>query len=306
MKKKTSLWILLIVYASVAHAQKKHGMWQADLSIFDYFSDILKPETRIDTVNYSVVYRQKYRFNPDKKEYSYKYFYLDVGKRYSKFYNVAALRGEMRHTQRNAPDSLIGKELEELNREAEKLPAIPPYPIYYQPQEILCDYRTDKLYFTDRIPNPQKGFIFYEEDIPTVQWKLEEEEPIEIAGHLCYKATTRFRGREWIAHYATDIPFAHLCVWKLRGVPGLILKLQDAEEDFTLECVTIFQKQTPLWKYKRKGKRMTFEKWQKMVRMYHEDAKATLLGDNYILYKGEIGHFVEAKEWKVPYNPLER
>jgi GLPGLI family protein len=50
------------------------------------------------------------------------------------------------------------------------------------------------------MPNHQ-----YTEKMPIQRWQLFNE-TTTIAGHLCRKATCRFRGRNFVAWYAPDIP----------------------------------------------------------------------------------------------------
>lgn len=64
-----------------------------------------------------------------------------------------------------------------------------------------------------------------EEDVPTMNWEIEEDTVQTILGYECHKATTKFRGREWIVWYADAIPMS-LGPWKLNGLPGLILQAE--------------------------------------------------------------------------------
>lgn len=59
-----------------------------------------------------------------------------------------------------------------------------------------------------------------------------------ILGYVCNKAETTFRGRKWIAYYTFDIPYSY-GPWKFTGLPGLILKVIDEEENFKWEAVGI-------------------------------------------------------------------
>lgn len=81
------------------------------------------------------------------------------------------------------------------------------------------------------------GMYKYEEPIPQIEW-LQTEEHKSIRGIECRKATTRFRGRDYIVWYAPDIPLPY-GPWKFHGLPGLIVELVDAGEDyhFTLEAI---------------------------------------------------------------------
>ena len=77
----------------------------------------------------------------------------------------------------------------------------------------------------------------YEEPFPQYSWQLSNE-TINILGHQCQKATTKFRGREWIVWYAEDIPISD-GPWKFCGLPGLILKAEDSKGEHKFEVVAI-------------------------------------------------------------------
>ena len=66
----------------------------------------------------------------------------------------------------------------------------------------------------------------YSEPIPDFEWVLTEETE-KILGYECTKATTKWRGREWNVWFS-DIPIDG-GPWKFRGLPGLILKVEDSE-----------------------------------------------------------------------------
>ena len=57
-----------------------------------------------------------------------------------------------------------------------------------------------------------------------------------ILGYTCHKATTRFRGRDYVAWYTEEIPLSY-GPYKFRGLPGLITCIYDKDRDhvFTLQ-----------------------------------------------------------------------
>lgn len=77
------------------------------------------------------------------------------------------------------------------------------------------------------------------ETIPFQNWKITED-TMTVLNYLCYKATTSFRGREYVAWFTLDIP-VNEGPWKLYGLPGLILKVEDTNYVFRIEAVGIQQ-----------------------------------------------------------------
>lgn len=61
-----------------------------------------------------------------------------------------------------------------------------------------------------------------EEEMPSMEWDMEEDSVKTVIGYTCHKARTYFRGREWSVWYTEDIPVSH-GPWKFNGLPGLIL-----------------------------------------------------------------------------------
>jgi GLPGLI family protein len=98
------------------------------------------------------------------------------------------------------------------------------------------------------------------ESIPKQEWTLEDD-TATIAGYLCQKAICHFRGRNFTAWFAVDIPVSN-GPWKFGGLPGLILKVYDNDKFYTFECINIdiYQNKIPIRIYEN------FIKFQKMKR----------------------------------------
>lgn len=65
------------------------------------------------------------------------------------------------------------------------------------------------------------------EPLAKVDWTLSDD-TLTVGGLLCHRATGRLYGKQWTAWYAEDIP-SSAGPWKLRGLPGLIVKAEDAD-----------------------------------------------------------------------------
>ncbi|MBT0551127.1 GLPGLI family protein [Riemerella anatipestifer] len=66
-------------------------------------------------------------------------------------------------------------------------------------------------------------------------WKLVDETKI-VNSFSCKKAELRFKGRDWIAWYSTEIPFPY-GPYKFGGLPGLIIKMTDKKDEYDFELV---------------------------------------------------------------------
>ncbi len=72
-------------------------------------------------------------------------------------------------------------------------------------------------------------YFRYEDDINPQEWDLSSDSTKSILGYKCQKATCTFRGREWTAWFALDIPISD-GPWKFCGLPGLIMEVYDRGE----------------------------------------------------------------------------
>ena len=79
----------------------------------------------------------------------------------------------------------------------------------------------------------------YSEIIPLQNWTILPD-TLSVVGYVCQKATCSFRGRDFIAWFAMDLPVRD-GPWKFGGLPGLILKVYDIDLLYTFECVKIEQ-----------------------------------------------------------------
>ena len=78
---------------------------------------------------------------------------------------------------------------------------------------------------------------------PIINWKITKESQ-KILGYTCYKATGKFRGRNYVAWFAPDIPY-NLGPWKLGGLPGLILKVDNDLFDYVATRIVLNSDKIP-------------------------------------------------------------
>ncbi|MGM9774175.1 MAG: GLPGLI family protein [Candidatus Egerieousia sp.] len=114
-----------------------------------------------------------------------------------------------------------------------------------------------------------KNFV-YTEDIPKQSWTFTDEEET-ILGYKCQKAYADFRGRRWYAWFATDIPLSY-GPWKLRGLPGLILKAEDAERYFTFEAVGLSADRHPIMMFTERSQKCEHEDVWKLNELRWQDS----------------------------------
>lgn len=101
---------------------------------------------------------------------------------------------------------------------------------------ILFDTKNKSLTFHDRV---FLDYYRYEEPIPQLAW-TQLPGDTTIIGYQCHKASTRFRGRDYIAWYCDELPIPY-GPYKFNGLPGLILCIYDTDRDHHYSCIGIEQ-----------------------------------------------------------------
>lgn len=89
----------------------------------------------------------------------------------------------------------------------------------------FTNLNTNKLSSTETITF-DKSLYLVTEALPKLDWDLSHPDTLKIGTYMCNKATTSFRGRNYIAWYTNDIPIT-FGPWKFHGLPGLILDMYD-------------------------------------------------------------------------------
>jgi len=99
-----------------------------------------------------------------------------------------------------------------------------------------------------------KGKTYYIKDkVPNFIWNLKYSETKKIGTLLCKKATTYFRGRNYTAWYAIEIPINY-GPYKFQGLPGLIASISDNTGTFIWTLAS----------YKAKNKKPEFKNKNKL------------------------------------------
>ena len=99
---------------------------------------------------------------------------------------------------------------------------------------IYKNYPAGKFTNTDRVAT---DWFLFEELIPSQEWTMTDETK-EVLGYECNSAKCSFRGRDYIAYYTDKIPVAD-GPWKFGGLPGFIMEVRDASNQYSFICVGI-------------------------------------------------------------------
>lgn len=100
---------------------------------------------------------------------------------------------------------------------------------------IYKNFEVNEMISREIIFDGRKAIV--RDDIPNVAWNITSEEKI-IGSMKCYKATTEFRCAHYIAWFTLDIPMS-VGPWKLGGLPGAILSLENASAGISYNMTKI-------------------------------------------------------------------
>lgn len=140
----------------------------------------------------------------------------------------------------------------------------------------------------------------YEEKWNGQEWSLQGD-TASFLGHQCQKAMCHWRGRDYIAWFAPDIPIRR-GPWKFGGLPGLIMKVHDVDSLYVFEAVAIEKGNFPIWQYPKdefmKSTRLKTWKLQKAFNLnYSKTAGRRRMNPD-----GTIGDLISRPH---EYDPLE-
>ena len=144
----------------------------------------------------------------------------------------------------------------------------------------------------------------YSEPLPQQSWIITFDMQ-KLLGYICQKATCHFRGRNYVAWFAPDIPVRQ-GPWKLGGLPGLILKAHDTDSLYTFEAVKIETGKHPITRYEYKNYKVEKrEKVQKMQREFTENWHKAVGSYRIEILPNGQSERKETVSIYTPYDPLE-
>jgi len=186
--------------------------------------------------------------------------------------------------------------------------AYPNFPEGVWSCELFKNYPPGKVTICD-IGSKLHGNFMYEEDLPAFDWKIDNEVQT-ILSYNCRKATTSFRGRDYIAWFATDIPIPN-GPWQFGGLPGLILKLYDSKRNFVFESTGIeglINKKEPIKYYLVEYTKLSRKEYRQIEKRYHDDwiQYEKLNGvQTIVIVDPKTRKETQPTSLQLPYNPIE-
>lgn len=247
----------------------------------------------VDKSKYIVLYQFIFAENAKKPENkNFSETLLEIGKRYNRFVDFNKLRFDAIIDSCAYGKIDLGKATPSMMQTLR---------LAKFKQSILIDNKKNTI-LIQRSAGSSKDIYQYKEPTHKFDWKLEEGEQ-DILGYKCKKAVTDFRGRTWTAWYATDIDLPY-GPYVFSGLPGLILKVEDSEDNFrfTASALEEADMYLPIY-YLTKDNiiKTSRKKVRKIYKNACKDPAAALLSAGNITLPEETRASIKQR----PYNPIE-
>lgn len=140
-------------------------------------------------------------------------------------------------------------------------------------------------------------------------WKIQQEKS-RLFNYNVQRAETDFGGRKWIAWFTNEVPISD-GPYKFYGLPGLILKISDSEENFIFEIKGLTKDQNNIEGRNGHTAKVNFtpKQWETFWTKYQKDPSmifANLNSPNATFTYVYYGQNVDSKEAKDSYNKAEK
>lgn len=174
---------------------------------------------------------------------------LEIGLHLSKFYSYGTLKYFLMQTTPEGKAKLKEMTQDVFNRSAKATNVLERTRIMNQlpgrEEDIIIykNYPKDSLYIQDSASGTE--FMYYTEPYLGQNWEIQTD-TLTILGFHCQKATCTWRGRDYEAWFTTEIP-TNDGPMKFSGLPGLIVKVTDTDQDYRLELKGIENIKKPIY-----------------------------------------------------------
>lgn len=148
------------------------------------------------------------------------------------------------------------------------------------PLRVQKNFLTTELKTIDRIPFDN---YLINGKLKAPDWQLYPD-TLSVGGYLCYKATTRLYGRDYLVWYTPEIPISD-GPWKLFGLPGLILKAEDSKRHYVFECLAIEKPSWTdyMWDKSYKPFSITRERFRQRQKEYYDSPASVIAASGMVI-----------------------
>ena len=248
----------------------------------------------IDNVKYRITYDGKWVNNSFIKPYIYtgSEMRLDIGEKVTCFYDRT----------KQVKDSLMSVKAQSGNYDFSDLPKGGRFPFsYYKNYPAEGKSMQIEAVGTENYQCTEKT------EIP--DWQIVQDSTADIIGYHCQMAKTKFKGRTWYAWYTEDIPMQE-GPWKLCGLPGLILKAYDENQEYVFSAIgmSTLDGTSPIIISKDKREELSQKELKKAKEKFTPGMIMESLNIKNVKIQDEKGNPIDMKKFmnkKNVFNPIE-
>jgi GLPGLI family protein len=183
--------------------------------------------------NYLIKYKADFAIDSTNRDQRTKEtHYLYTGSAVSFYVNEAIIRiDSMIREMQDVPQgntTMMRRKTKSMREESKKqgIPGFMP--------KVYKDFSNGQVWVASRVSQDQ--FIYEEPNVP-LKWEFENETK-KIGDRESHKATTHFGGRNWVAWFTSEVPITD-GPYVFSGLPGLVLELYDAQNDYHFSVISI-------------------------------------------------------------------
>lgn len=185
----------------------------------DSGADTPTPQLSIDSAVYKVVYSMSYIPNPEfKEDRKTGKTELFIGKNHALFIDMAEVENDsiVAEARRNGKSSFSVMS-QTMKNAKDKV---------FEPVIVINYPASGKILYQTYLSGDKR----YIDDNTDMNW-VPTDETKEILGYNCRKANLNFRGREYEAWYAEEMPLPY-GPYLFHGLPGLIFEIYDKDKEY--------------------------------------------------------------------------
>lgn len=167
-------------------------------------------------------------------------FILEIGPKISKFYSYYTFQYD---SLMSTPDGeqkkreIFNQSLSDFHKHRDRRKFLNGFSRKRSATCIYKNYPENGMTVTDFLGG---DYVVYEDVLNDQDWQITDSIKT-VLNYNCQQAVCRFRGREWIAWFTTDIPVVN-GPWKLGGLPGLILEAYDQGNQYYFNIIGLEKK----------------------------------------------------------------
>lgn len=259
----------------------------------------LNAQNKADTSVYLCKYSFEWQKDPNNIfSKSKDFMYLEIGKKLSTYYSYYHLLG----FQNFMEDFKAHKGVEYIRDNSAR---------YFKNSEseiIIHNFDAKEFKVIDKLAGNGVAYCFLD-TVEQPRWKLDAD-TLKILNQLCQKATATFKGRDYIAWFAPNIPLS-VGPWQYTGLPGLILKINDTKNQISFEATELLRLKKvedvatilyPNCLQVQKSKLQELKKLKAENRLAFEKMQYPELT---FTYRNSSGEIIQPRNELAPYNPID-